>query len=112
MCTCIRLLRHQASNTVQGVGEEPGVEKREASRIWRRSSLCDFANGCVEVSYSDGEVHVRDSKNPMQIQMRFTVNEWAAFIGGVFRGEFDLERLIVASTSGSPNIGPSQSMIA
>lgn len=56
--------------------------------VWVRSSLCG-ESACVEVADLGGEIAVRDSKigddSPV---LRFTRSEWAAFIGGVRRGEF------------------------
>lgn len=57
---------------------------------WVKSSL-SFSNGnCVEVaSLPDGVVGVRDSKDADGPILRFTADEWHAFIGGVRNGEFD-----------------------
>jgi hypothetical protein len=65
--------------------ERPGSDS-----TWIKSSL-SFANGnCVEVaSLSNGEIGVRDSKNSEGPVLRFTPDEWRAFLGGVRNGEFD-----------------------
>jgi len=57
---------------------------------WVKSSL-SFSNGnCVEVaSMPDGGVGVRDSKDAEGSILRFTPDEWNAFVGGVRNGEFD-----------------------
>ena len=57
---------------------------------WIKSSL-SFSNGnCVEVaSLPDDEIGVRDSKDPEGPVLRFTSDEWHAFLGGVHNGEFD-----------------------
>jgi len=57
---------------------------------WIKSSL-SFCNGnCVQVaSLADGQIGVRDSKNPEGTILRFTPDEWHAFLGGVRKGEFD-----------------------
>lgn len=57
---------------------------------WIKSSL-SFSNGaCVEVaSLSRGEIGVRDSKDSEGPVLRFTPDEWHAFLGGVRNGEFD-----------------------
>jgi hypothetical protein len=57
---------------------------------WVKSSL-SFANGnCVEVASLAGEhIGVRDSKDVTGPVLRFTPDEWHAFIGGVRNGEFD-----------------------
>ena len=57
---------------------------------WVKSSF-SFANGnCVEVAeLSGGSVGIRDSRNPGGPVLRFTSDEWHAFLGGVRNGEFD-----------------------
>jgi Domain of unknown function (DUF397) len=57
---------------------------------WTKSSL-SFSNGnCVEVaSLPSDEIGVRDSKDAAGPVLRFTPDEWHAFIGGVRNGEFD-----------------------
>lgn len=71
------------------------LRKRRSTRAesgvsWVKSSL-SFANGnCVEVaSLPGGAVGVRDSKDAQSAVLRFTPNEWQAFVGGVRNGEFD-----------------------
>jgi len=57
---------------------------------WVNSSL-SFANGnCVEVADLAGdEIGVRNSRDAAGSVLRFTPDEWHAFIGGVRNGEFD-----------------------
>jgi hypothetical protein len=57
---------------------------------WVKSSL-SFSNGnCVEVAdLSDGGIGVRNSRDPEGSVLRFTSDEWEAFLGGVRIGEFD-----------------------
>ena len=64
---------------------EPGPDSH-----WIKSSL-SFSNGnCVEVaSLPDDEIGVRDSKDSEGPVLRFTSDEWHAFLGGVRNGEFD-----------------------
>lgn len=48
-------------------------------------------HGCVEVAFHNGKIGVRDTKDhgtgPV---LAFTRDEWAAFLGGACKGEFDL----------------------
>jgi hypothetical protein len=71
--------------SLEGRGVRPGSDPQ-----WFKSSL-SFSNGnCVEVaSLNGGEIGVRDSKDPEGPVLRFTHDEWHAFIGGVRGGEFD-----------------------
>ena len=69
-------------------GDRPG--RPESDTHWLKSSL-SYSNGnCVEVaSLLEGEIGVRDSKGPGGPVLRFTPDEWHAFLGGVRNGEFD-----------------------
>ena len=66
----------------------PGGPGSEPS--WIKSSL-SFSNGnCVEVAgLPDGRVGVRHSQDSEGPVLRFTPDEWRAFLGGVRNGEFD-----------------------
>ena len=57
---------------------------------WIKSSL-SFAHGnCVEVSdQPGGTIGVRNSRDSEGLVLRFTPDEWQAFLGGVRNGEFD-----------------------
>jgi len=57
---------------------------------WVKSSL-SFSNGnCVEVAnLPGGQVGVLHSKHTEGLVLRFTPDEWQAFLGGVRSGEFD-----------------------
>lgn len=59
---------------------------------WRKSSLSGpWTDNCVEFAMDDnGNVLLRDSKNPGQGYFTFSQDEWTAFTGGVKLGEFDL----------------------
>jgi hypothetical protein len=71
-----------------GRSERPGPDSGFTN--WTKSSL-SFANGnCVEVgNLPGGHVGVRDSKDAAGPVLRFTPDEWHAFLGGVRNGEFD-----------------------
>ena len=57
---------------------------------WIKSSL-SYANGnCVEVaSLPSGEIGVRNSRDSEGPVLRFTSEEWHAFLGGVRNGQYD-----------------------
>jgi Domain of unknown function (DUF397) len=65
-------------------------ERPGSGSVWLKSSL-SFSNGnCVEVaSLPDGGIGVRNSKDSAGPVLRFTSDEWHAFLGGVRNGEFD-----------------------
>ncbi len=55
---------------------------------WFKSTKSANNGQCVEVAFVDGQVAVRDSKNPSGPALVFSVAEWSAFVGGVAAGEF------------------------
>lgn len=59
---------------------------------WTTSSVSGGSE-CVEVTTVAGLVMVRDSNDPTGPTVAFTLAEWNAFLAGVRRGEFDLDRL-------------------
>ena len=69
---------------------ESSPERPESAPNWIKSSL-SFANGnCVEVAdLTGGSIGVRNSRDTSGPVLRFTPDEWHAFIGGVQQGEFD-----------------------
>ena len=71
------------------LGSHPEGPASDGSK-WVKSSL-SFANGnCVEVAdLAGGEIGVRNSRHPEGPVLRFTPDEWHAFIGGAHNGEFD-----------------------
>jgi hypothetical protein len=58
---------------------------------WTKSSLSQVQD-CVEwaVTHDGRGVHVRDSKDPAGMVLRFARAEWDTFVGGVKQGEADL----------------------
>jgi hypothetical protein len=61
------------------------------SPAFRKSSFSGAVNpACVEVGFAITEVLLRDSKDPRGPVLRFTPDEWAAFVAGVKNGQFDL----------------------
>lgn len=54
---------------------------------WRKSSFCG-SSACVEVAKTGDEFLVRDSKDANSPVLKFTVDEWSAFLAGVNAGEF------------------------
>jgi hypothetical protein len=72
---------------------------------WIKSSLSFANSNCVEVAnLSSGEVGVRHSKIPDGLVLRFTSNEWHAFLGGVRNGEFDRFGVLSLLGNRSPNL--------
>ncbi len=55
---------------------------------WFKSTRSANNGQCVEVAFVDGDVAVRDSKNPTGPALVFSASEWSAFIAGVAAGEF------------------------
>jgi hypothetical protein len=55
---------------------------------WLTAGPCE-AGSCVEVASSGDGVAMRDSKDKGGPILRFTQNEWVAFLTGAKAGEFD-----------------------
>jgi hypothetical protein len=66
------------------------LEKPGSASDWVKSSL-SFSNGnCVEVANLPGDqIGVRNSRDSEGPVLRFTPDEWHAFLGGARNGEFD-----------------------
>jgi Domain of unknown function (DUF397) len=71
--------------TLGSPSERPG-----SGPYWVKSSL-SFSNGnCVEVADLPGRtIGLRNSRDPEGPVLRFTPDEWHAFLGGARNGEFD-----------------------
>ena len=55
---------------------------------WRTATRSNAGN-CVEVAPLHDGVAVRDSKDPAGPILVYTADEWAAFLDGARKGEFD-----------------------
>jgi Domain of unknown function (DUF397) len=57
---------------------------------WRKASASgNGGSNCVEVAFSEEAVLVRNSRHSTGPMLSFTTREWAAFLDGARRGEFD-----------------------
>jgi hypothetical protein len=57
---------------------------------WIMSSRSTGNGGsCVQARRNDGQIEVRNSKNPAAGSVHFTAEEWDSFLFGAKRGEFD-----------------------
>lgn len=58
--------------------------------VWRKATASSNNGGCVEVRMTDAEIRVRDTKDQgAGPELVFTAKEWAAFLDGAHKGEFD-----------------------
>lgn len=81
-----------AGTTEPGSGPGRAAAARGAGSLpWQRSSFCrGAADTCVDVQLGPAGVGVRDSKDLDGPVLRFTPEEWEAFLCGVRNGEFEL----------------------
>jgi hypothetical protein len=56
---------------------------------WIKATASDAQGQCVEMASDEGAVHVRDSKNKQGPALTFTKDEFAAWLDGAKKGEFD-----------------------
>ena len=69
---------------------ENGVPAGELPVTWRKSMASNPSGSCVEVAaLADGQVAVRNSRNPSGPALVYTRAEIAAFLAGAKAGEFD-----------------------
>lgn len=59
---------------------------------FNKSPMCNglYVGKCVEVARKNGEVAVRDTKDPSKTMLVFDNDEWRAFVEGVKTGAFDV----------------------
>ena len=83
--------RHQpAKGNVRMTTFSSPRERPGSGSYWAKSSLSYAMGNCVEVAdLPGGEIGVRNSRDTGGPVLRFTPDEWHAFIGGVRNGEFD-----------------------
>lgn len=65
--------------------------RQEAGRRggWTKARASDQGGNCVQMRVRQGFVEVRDSKARRGPVLRFTTEEFAAWLDGARRGEFD-----------------------
>lgn len=64
------------------------ADSEQARIVWRKSTASN-ETGCAEVAFDGDTVLMRHSKNPSGPVLTFSLAEWAAFVTGMRRGEFD-----------------------
>jgi Domain of unknown function (DUF397) len=65
------------------------VNTPSADTPWIKATRSGTSGQCVEVRRHYGGVEVRDSKDPDGPVLRFTPSEFAAFLDGARKAEFD-----------------------
>jgi hypothetical protein len=60
----------------------------EITAIWRKSSYSGSSGDCVEVTQLSGGAAVRDSKDQPGPALKFTADEWRAFISDIKTGRY------------------------
>ncbi|GLY19954.1 hypothetical protein Kisp01_69680 [Kineosporia sp. NBRC 101677] len=56
---------------------------------WQKATKSGQNGDCVEARRQNGQIQIRDSKNPNGPILTFTQAEFAAWIEGAARGEFN-----------------------
>ena len=58
------------------------IDGDESGRDWRRSRRSYGGGACLEAA-SGARIHVRDSKNPQGVVLRFTPAQWSMLVSDV-----------------------------
>jgi hypothetical protein len=66
------------------------VHHARVNETWSKSSYSNNNGSCVELRRDGTEVLVRDTKDRNGATLRFTADEWDAFVLGAKDGQFDL----------------------
>lgn len=70
-------------------GRNESLATGPGEAAWITSSRCAGNGSCVEVaSIPDGDIWVRDGKNPASGLLVFTRQEWRGFLAGVAAGDY------------------------
>jgi hypothetical protein len=64
------------------------ADSEQAGIVWRKSTASNPSE-CAEVAFVGESVLMRHSQDPSGPVLAFSLAEWAAFLTGVHRGEFD-----------------------
>jgi Domain of unknown function (DUF397) len=64
-----------------------GVAARSLS--WRKATRSIGNGDCVEVAPDDGQVAIRDSKDPAGPVIHYSASTWQSFLHKAKRGNFD-----------------------
>jgi hypothetical protein len=64
------------------------VDSEPMRGLWRKSTA-STSGDCAEVAFDGDVVRMRHSHDPSGPVLTFSQAEWAAFLMGVRRGEFD-----------------------
>ncbi len=65
------------------------ADPEQARILWRKSTASQPSE-CAEVAFVGESVLMRHSHDPSGPMLTFSLAEWAAFLTGVRRGEFDV----------------------
>ena len=67
------------------------TKRQKAKKAYLKGSFGKYPDRpCVEVGFRAEEVLMRDSRDPAGLVLRFSIEEWNAFVAGVKNGDFDL----------------------
>jgi hypothetical protein len=77
------------TSTESGVIETRPHRSPDRSHGWTKARASDQGGNCVQMRLRQGRIEVRDSKARRGPVLRFTVEEFVAWLDGARRGEFD-----------------------
>ena len=68
------------------------IDKSNGAVSWRKTSYSAGNGECVEASYGQNDIGVRDSKNPDGPNLQYPVAAWRSFLAATKLGNFDVQQ--------------------
>jgi hypothetical protein len=79
------------------------MSSASASLQWTKAAACGATYHCVLVAPDGDMIAIGDSKSPSDV-LRYTIPEFAAFLDGVKKGEFDHLLIPRQRTESAPSL--------
>jgi len=68
------------------------IDSGAGTASWRKASYSAGNGECVEASYGQDDIRVRDSKHPNGPNLQYPVAAWRSFLVATKLGNFDVQQ--------------------